>query len=81
MLALFTFVTDTIEIPLAWVASVVLALVSALGIVFKLYLRGQRDLLREKEEKYRVLATLKAKADEKRKNGNDVGKGNTDVSL
>lgn len=63
--------SDTVQIPLAWVAAVVIALVSALGIVFKLYLKGQKQLLAEKEEKYRILAALKAKAESKKRDGTD----------
>jgi len=67
----FILEPDTVQIPLAWVAAVVLALVSALGIVFKLYLKGQKQLLAEKEEKYRILAALKAKVESKKRDGTD----------
>lgn len=70
-MTLFVTNPETVQIPLAWVAAVVMALVSALGIVFKLYLRSQRQLLEEKEEKYRILAALKAKAESKKRNGTD----------
>lgn len=70
-MTLFVTNPETVQIPIAWVAAVVMALVSALGVVFKLYLRSQRQLLEEKEEKYRVLAALKAKAESKKRNGTD----------
>ena len=70
-MTLFVTNPEKVQIPIAWVAAVVMALVSALGVVFKLYLRSQRQLLEEKEEKYRVLAALKAKAESKKRNGTD----------
>jgi hypothetical protein len=45
---------------------------TALGVVFKLYLSSQKNLLREKEEKYRILVTLRSRAREKRRNDPDV---------
>ena len=69
----FSFVTnpETVQIPLAWVAIVVGTLATALVTVFKLYLKSQKQLLEEKEEKYLVLAVLKAKAEQKKRNGTD----------
>jgi hypothetical protein len=65
-------ISDVVQIPIEWVAIAIGALATALGVVFKLYLSSQKNLLREKEEKYRILVTLRSRAREKRRNDPDV---------
>jgi hypothetical protein len=65
-------ISDVVQIPIEWVAIAIGAMATALGIVFKLYLSSQKNLLREKEEKYRILVTLRSRAREKRRNDPDV---------
>jgi hypothetical protein len=65
-------ISDVVQIPIEWVAIAIGAMATALGVVFKLYLSSQKNLLREKEEKYRILVTLRSRAREKRRNDPDV---------
>lgn len=67
MLALLAAEGSTVSVPLGYVATVVVALVGAIGVLWRDNLKLRAALLKEKEEKVAAFAELRRMAEESRR--------------
>ncbi len=61
----------SVNIPLAYMVAVVVALSGAIGILYRCNVKLYGMILKEKEEKVSVLAELRKMAEDKRRRKND----------